>query len=207
MRILKAKEKKERSLGTRLDIKPFRSSSPKSAMTRRPYKPGEHGKKRGRGGASEYKLQLMEKQKMKVSYGLSEKQLRKVFMNALSAKSDIIPTIIKQLETRLDNVVYRSRLAPSRIMARQFVSHGHITVNGRKVTIPSYVVKEGDVVSIRESKKNLDVFKELPNILKNTDDAAWLTVDPQKVEVTIQHEPQDIEFPFNINLVIDYYSR
>ena len=207
MRILKAKEKKERSLGTRLQLKPFRSSSPKSAMTRRPYKPGEHGNKRGRGGVSEYKLQLMEKQKIKVSYGLSEKQLRKVFMSALSAKSDIIPTIIKHLETRLDNVVYRGGLAPSRIMARQFVSHGHIMVNGRKVTVPSYVVREGDSISVRETKKNLDIFKELPNILKNTDDTAWLRIDPQKVEVTMSNNPQDIEFPFNINLVIDYYSR
>lgn len=206
MRILKAKEKKERSLGTRLQLKPFRSSSPKSAMTRRPYRPGEHGKKRGRGGVSEYKLQLMEKQKMKISYGLTEKQLHKVFQNALSAKGEIIPTIIKQLELRLDNVVYRSGLAPSRIMARQFVSHGHITVNGRKVTVPSCMTRKDDQISIKESKKALSLFNELPQTLKHID-SPWLKVNPETLKVTITQSPEDVDFPFNINLVIDYYSR
>jgi small subunit ribosomal protein S4 len=206
MKLLKAKEKKERALGTRLGLKAYRSSSPKSAMNRRPYRPGEHGKRMSRSN-SEFKQQLMEKQKMKLSYGLTERQMRKVFETALSTKKSILESIVSQLESRLDNVAYRMGFAPSRIVARQFVGHGHITVNGRKVTVPSFVVRAGDIVSIRENSRPKGMFKDVKNALKGHADAAWFIVDPEKLEGKVKSAPEGVELPFNINLVTDYYSR
>ena len=206
MKLLPAKEKKERALNTRLALKPFRSQSPKSAMTRRPYRPGVHGNSRQRAG-SEFKLQLMEKQKMKISYGLNETQLKRIFTNALANKQQsILQSILNQLELRLDNVVFRMGLAPSRIMARQLVGHGHFMVNGRKMNIPSYQVRKGDVISIRPERKQILLFKDLPNTLKGIKEP-WLKVNAQEVAGEVVSDPQNIELPFNINLVVDYYSR
>jgi len=205
---LKAKEKKERALGTKLFLKAYRSHSPKSAMLRRPNRPGVHGARPVRGGGSEYKTQLMEKQKIRFTYGLSEHQMKSVVHGALKAGSGSVPErIIKTLESRLDNVVFRVGFSPSRIMARQSVSHGHITVNGRKVTIPSYRVRVGDVIGIRESRKNILLFKDLPNTLKAHSEPAWLLVDDMAVSGKVKAEPLGVELPFNINLVIDFYSR
>lgn len=206
MRLLKKKEKKERALGTRLDLKAFRSQSPKSAMVRRPQKPGMHGK-RGRQSQSEYKQQLMEKQKMKISYGLNETQLRKLFTKATAGKKSVIESVIEQLESRLDNVVYRTGFAPSRIVARQVIGHGHILVNGRKVTIPSYVIRVGDEISIKESKRLSPLFKDIPAILKTKSRLQWISIEPEKFSAKITMTPEHIELPFNTNMVVDYYSR
>ena len=206
MKLLPAKEKKERALGTKLGLKPYRSLSPKSAMTRRPYRPGVHGTKRTRAG-SEFKTQLMEKQKVKLTYGLNEIQLKRVFTNALANKKEpILQSILNQIEFRLDNVVYRLGFAPSRIMGRQLVSHGHFTVNGRKVTIPSYRVRVGDVIGIREVRKNMPLFKDLKNTLKGKKES-WLKVNEQELTGTVTGSPEQVDLPFNLNLVIDYYAR
>lgn len=205
MKLLKAKEKKERALGTRLGLKAFRSSSPKSALARRPFRPGVHGKKRARAG-SEFKQQLMEKQKIKLSYGLNETQITKVFETAAKAKQSILESILNQLELRLDNAVYRAGLSPSRIVARQSVSHGHFTVNGRKVTIPSFKVKIGDVIAVRSQRVNAGPYKELAATLKKST-TTWIKVDAEKLSATVTALPHDIELPCNVNMVIDYYSR
>lgn len=206
MKLLKAKEKKERALGTRLGLKAFRSNSPKSAMTRRPYRPGMHSKRSFR-SFSEYKQQLVEKQKMKISYGLNEAQMEKLFQKALSGKKSVSQSVISQLESRLDNTVFRMGIAPSRIVARQLVSHGIIEVNGRKVTIPSYAVRPGDIIKIKESRKNMDMFKDLKNILKMKAGESWFVMDPETLQGKIKSEPEQIELPFNLNMVVDYYSR
>lgn len=206
MKLLKAKEKKERALGTRLGLKPFRSNSPKSAMTRRPYKPGMHTKRSFR-GFSEYKQQLTEKQKMKVLYGLTETQMKKLFKKALSGKKTVHESVFEQLESRLDNVVYRTGFSPSRIMARQIINHGLVLLNGRKVTIPSCAVHTGDVIQIKETKKNSPLFKDLPNILKTRTRTGWFEIDPEKIVAKITATPEQVELPFNLNMIVDYYSR
>jgi small subunit ribosomal protein S4 len=206
MKLLPAKEKKERALGSRLGLKPFRSQSPKAAMTRRPYRPGVHGAKRSR-AASEFKLQLSEKQKMKLLYGLNERQLKKIFTKALSNKKEpILQSILDQLEFRLDSVVYRAGFSPSRIMARQAISHGHITLNGKKITFASSQARVGDIVAIRKESASSILFKELPTILKAVK-GPWFSVNPQDLSVEITGRPRDIELPFNINLIVDYYAR
>ncbi len=205
MKLLKAKEKKERGLGVKLGLKAFRSNSPKSAMIRRPYRPGEHGKSRSR-SASEFKTQLLEKQKAKFSYGLTETQIKNILNKALKSKESTSNKLIEQLETRLDSIVYWMGFAPSRISARHLVSHGHFLVNGRKVTVASFKVKPGDVIAIKESSKEMPLFKDLKNLLKKNSHA-WVKIDAEKLEGTISTPPQDIELPFNINAVIDYYAR
>ncbi len=207
MKLLPAKEKKERALGTRLGLKAYRSMSPKSAMVRRPQRPGMHGKRPVR-NFSEFKQQLMEKQKMKISYGLTEAQMERIFERAVSQKKkSVTESITDQLESRLDSVVYRIALAPSRIVARQIISHGLIEVNGRKVTIPSFAVRTGNEIHVKESKRNSPLFKDIPNLLKTKPKSGWFTADPDKVSVTVTGIPDQTEFPFNINMVVDYYSR
>ena len=203
--MLPLKEKKERALGTKLFLKAERCSSPKCALTRRPYRPGMHGKSRK--VLSEYGRQLLEKQKIKISYGLNEKQIRTIFQKALKKPAAIKDFIIQELETRLDNVVFKLGLAPSRRVARQIVSHGHILVNGRKVLVPSFKVGIGNLISIRPQSKNLSNFKDLPNTLKNYQPPAWLTLDKEKIEGKVLVFPQEVDGIFDISLVIDYYSR
>ena len=204
--LLKAKEKKERALGTKLFLKSERCNSPKCAMIRRPYKPGVHGKSRKRKTLSEYGQQLLEKQKLKISYGIKEAQLRKIFQKAEKSIA-IGQTVIGLIERRLDNVIFRLGLAGSRIVARQLISHGHFFVNGKKIKISSAVLKIGDVVSIKPNSLPLLIFKELPNIINKYNPPAWLEVDNEKLEGKIKSSPIDIEVPFDINMVVDYYSR
>jgi len=203
--MLPLKEKKERALGTKLFLKAERCSSPKCALTRRPYRPGMHGKSRK--VLSEYGRQLLEKQKIKISYGLNEKQIRTIFQKALKKPAAIKDFIIRELETRLDNVVFKLGLASSRRIARQIVSHGHILVDGRKVSTPSFKVGVGDLISIRPQSKNLSNFKDLSNILKNYQPPAWLTLDKEKMEGKVLVFPQEVDGVFDISLVTDYYSR
>lgn len=199
-------EKKERSLGTRLSIRGDRAFSPKAAMVRKPYKPGQHGKKFGKLG--EFGTQLQEKQKIKFSYGITDRQLKQVFQSAAGKKDESAITVIAELlEGRLDNVVMRLGFAQSRSIARQLVGHGHFLVNGKRITSASYAVKSGDVVSVRESSKNMAIFEDLKNKLKNYTTPSWLSVDVDKLEGKVESNPKDVDFPFNINLVVDYYSK
>jgi small subunit ribosomal protein S4 len=200
------RERKERALGTRLFLKAFRSASPKSAMVRRPARPGEHGKDRRR-APSEYGKQLSEKQKFKAAYGLREAQMRKVFKTASKSVSTTGPMIMSLLERRLDNVVYRLGLAPSRSVGRQLIGHGHMTVNGRRVTIPSIQVRPKDVIAIRIQSKDHPAFRTLGETLKKHQAPTWLSVDPDKWEGKVTSMPKDLEIPFDIALVVDYYSK
>ena len=200
------RERKERSLGTRLFLKAFRSSSPKAAMVRRPARPGLHGKDRRR-APSEYSRQLSEKQKFKFAYGLREAAMRKLFKAASKSVTTTGPMIMSLLERRLDNVVYRLGLAPSRSMARQLIGHGHIMLNNRRVTIPSIQARPKDVITVRAQSKDHPVFKNLNESLKKYQTQTWLTIDPEKWEGQVTTLPKDLEMPFDISLVVDYYSR
>ena len=206
MPLLKSKEKKERSLGVKLFLKGDRCNSPKCVMVRRPYRPGEHGKDRRR-PLSEYGTQLLEKQRIKFSYGLREAQLSRIFKKGLSKSGSISNTIIGALERQFSNVVFRLGFAPSRIVARQLIGHGHFMINGKKVNVPSHELRVGDKVSISPKSKELLIFKELPNIIKNHDPLPWLGLDKENIEGQMKLLPQDIEVPFDINLVVDYYSK
>jgi len=202
----RSKEKKERALGMKLFLKAERCSSPKCAMIRRPTRPGMHGSKR-RAAISEYGEQLREKQRIKVSYGLREAQLAKIVKNSLKKTGVVGETIIVELERQLSNVVFRLGLAPSRVVARQLISHGHFLVNDRKVTIPSYPVKVKDVISINPSSLNLLIFKDLLTKIKKHNPPEWLSLDKEKLEGKVISLPKNIEIPFDLNLVIDYYSK
>ena len=200
-------EKKERSLGTRLSIRGDRANSPKAAIVRKPYKPGQHGKRFSK--SSEFGTQLLEKQKIKFSYGVTERQLKKIFENAQSQKKvSAIDAVMTFLESRLDNVVVRLGLVPSRSAARQLVSHGHFLVNGHRTTTPSYQVKSGDLITLKESSKSMPIFEDIKNKLKNyTVPSSWLSLNKDTLEGKVESVPKDVDFPFNINLVVDYYSK
>ncbi len=149
----------------------------------------------------------MEKQKIKFSYGLRESQMQKIFSKAAASSAMTGDMILQILERRLDNVVFRIGFAVSRAIARQLVGHGHITVNGRKVTIPSYAVKAGDIVGIRSFSKDHPLLKEIPEALKKVDPPVWLAIDPEKIEGKVVALPKDFEPLFDVNLVVDYYSK
>ena len=200
------KEKIERALGVRLGLKAERSDTPKSAVVRKPYPPGAHGNSRRR-SASDYGLQLKEKQKFKVSYGLKEHQLEKIFHRGITSSRVTRDKIFELLESRLDNIVFRGGLTRSRSIARQAVIHGHISINGRKVTYPSYELKVGDTVSISASSRDLALFRHLPQTLKKYEPPVWLLLDSAKTEVKVIAHPSDIDLPFDVNLVVEYYSK
>jgi len=198
-------EKKERALGVKLFLKAHRCNSPKCVMLRRPHRPGLHGKRRRT--VSEVGQQLSEKQKIKVSYGIREAQMRQVFQRAAKNPGITGALIIQILERRLDNAVYRLGLAPSRSVARQLVGHGHILINGRKVTVPSYLVRTGDRIAIRPQSKDNAVLKGLAEALKNYNAPAWLKLDKERHEGEVLALPKDLEAPFDVNMVVDYYSK
>lgn len=201
--MLRSKEKKERALGTKLFLKASRCLSPKCAMIRRPSKPGIHGGKKGRRQtSSEYGRQLQEKQKVQLTYGLNNRQMRRLFRGKKEA-----PKALEVLERRLDNIVFHLGLTDSRIVARQLISHGHFLVNGRKVTIPSFGMKIGDKVSIDSNSRQLKIFENLELKLKKIELPKWLKLDKEKLTGGLIDKPQDINLPFDLNLVVEYYSR
>jgi small subunit ribosomal protein S4 len=168
------------------------------ARTGRPKRPTDYG------------LSLIQKQRVRFAYGVSEKQFSNYVKKAFEgAKKGQVPadTLFKLIESRLDNVVYRSGIARTRAFARQLVSHGHITVNGKKTTVPSYSVKKGDVLAIREGSKDKPVFAELEKQLSTAKKSNWLNLDATKKTVTIAGEPKDPEPFFNFQAVIEFYSR
>ena len=155
---------------------------------------------------SDYGKQLIEKQKVRFSYGITEKQLRK-YVALSNASTDTVSTIHIALEMRLDNVIYRAGLAPTRRMARQLVSHGHITVNGRKLKVPSYTAKVGDEIAVRDGSKGKTVFA---NVVKsNTIAPKWLTVDMKKLTIKVKSAPiyESGLTLFDYQAVFEYYSR
>ncbi len=200
-------EKKERALGVRLNLKPERCSSGKCAMVKKPRRPGMHGAKRER-QPSEMKIQLQEKQRLRLTYGLRESAMHRVVHEAMHKKGNTAELLMSLLERRIDNVVYRLGFAPSRSVARQLVGHGHICVNGKKVTIPSYRVRVGEVLSIRPESKDHMLLKDLKeNLVKAAESPVWITRDAEKLTGTIATDPKDVAAPFDISLIVDYYSK
>lgn len=199
-------EKKERALGVRLNLKPERCSSGKCAMVRRPNRPGMHGKSRQR-QPSEMKTQLQEKQRLRFTYGLREAAVRRAVTEAMAKRGPTAEILMGLLERRIDSAVYRIGFAPSRSVARQLVNHGHITVNGRKVTIPSYRIKERDVVGIRPQSMEHPVVKIAKESIAKADVPVWLASDAEAMSGTVLSLPKDMPMPFDISLIIDYYSK
>jgi len=177
------------------------------SFEKRNYPPGQHGNNRRRGKKSEYAMQLQEKQKAKYTYGILERQFRNLFKKA-SASSGITGEILLQFcESRLDNVVFRMGISPSRNGARQFVSHRHITVNGELVSIPSYQVKEGDVIGVREKSKSLTAIQN--SLANNSAVYEWLNFNPDTMTGTFVKVPERIQIPENINeqFIVELYSK
>ena len=202
------KERNSRALGENLMLKATRSSSQKSALIRKPYRPGMHGKRRRM--LSEYGTQLAEKQKVKLSYGLMEKNMRAYVEDAMRSKTVTTPEqLVRKLEMRLDNAVFRAGLAISRSMARQFVSHGHIWVNGRRANIPSQQLRLGDMLAIRPQSRDKKIFEDLTARLKKYEAPTWLGLDSEKIEakVVAYPTPEDAQVKADLSLVIEFYSR
>jgi len=156
---------------------------------------------------SEYGKQLQEKQKIRFTYGIRERQMANIFKEAVKRPGVTGEIILELLERRLDNVVYRLGLAPSRSVARQLVGHGHIMVNNRKNTIPSRRVNVNDVIAVRPESYDNNFVKELGEKLKKYDAPVWLKLDPTKLAGTVVSLPKDFEIPFDLGLVVDYYSK
>jgi small subunit ribosomal protein S4 len=171
------------------------------------YPPGQHGNNRRRGKKSEYAIQLMEKQKAKYTYGILEKQFRNIFAKANRSKGVTGEVLLQLCESRLDNVVYRMGIANSRSGARQLVSHRHITVNGELVNIPSYCLKAGDVVGVREKSKSLQAIQD--SLAANSSVYEWITWNTEKKEGTFVSVPERIQIPENIKeqLIVELYSK
>jgi len=191
--------------GQKLFLKGDRCYGVKCAIEKRNFPPGQHGQ--GRKKTSEYGLQLREKQKAKRFYGLLETQFRNTFDKAAAKKGIAGENLLIMLETRLDNVVFRLGFAASRKEARQLVVHGHFTVNGKKVDIPSYNVKAGDVIKVKEKSANSPKFKEIKEMSINV--PAWMSVDVSKLEGTIVSMPTraEIDTPVAEHLIVELYSK
>ncbi len=198
-RYIDAQYKKSRRLG-------FSTLENGKELAKRPYAPGQHGTDR-RKKLSEYGVQLQEKQKVKYMYGLNEKQFKKTFERANKMKGITGENLLRLLESRLDNVVYRMGMANTRRAARQIVNHGHITVNGIKVDIPSYTVKPGDVIAVKEQSLNHPAIKAAVEATLNR--PAFVEFDPNKLSGKLIRYPERSELNQEINesLIVEYYNR
>ena len=209
MIIIDAKCKKCRRANQKLFLKGERCFGPKCAMTRRPYAPGVHGKAFRR-RSSEYGQQLAEKQKIRYVYGVSETQFKNYFKEiAKKQVGDKEELLIRKLESRLDNVIFRLGWASSRRAARQGVNHGYFLVNGRKTNIPSYQVKKGDIIQIRGKSKKTKIFENLKALLKKYEAPAWLSLNKEKFEGEVKDTPklEDVDRVGEISKIIEFYSR
>ena len=197
--------------GEKLFLKGSRCLTPKCSFERRSYPPGEHGRDNQfrRGRASDYLLQLREKQKARRIYGVLERQFNRYFRRATQRVGLTGTNLLVILETRLDNVVYRLGWADSRAQARQLVQHGHITINGRKTGVPSALVSAGDVVAIRPESMRKSYFKVLRENLDDRQVPRWLNLDVRNVSAKVVNLParDDIDVSINEQLVVEYYSR
>jgi small subunit ribosomal protein S4 len=193
--------------GAKLFLKGSRCYTKKCAFERRPSPPGQHGVRRRKVG--DYGLQLREKQKVRRIYRVLERQFRGYFDAAESRPGVTGENLLRLLELRLDNVVFRLGLASSRDQARQLVGHGHFEVNGRPTNIPSFQVKPGDTVAVRESRRSREPFKVAKESLRSVQVPEWLTIDPATLTGTIAAAPRRDQMPLELNeqLVVEYYSR
>ncbi|NLJ34138.1 MAG: 30S ribosomal protein S4 [Firmicutes bacterium] len=195
--------------GIKLYLKGDKCYTDKCPIERRAYPPGAHGQGRRRRKASEYGLQLREKQKAKRFYGMMENQFHRFYLLASRQKGITGENLMILLESRLDNVIYRLGLARSRKEARQLVLHGHFTVNGHKVDIPSYRVKEGDIIGVRERSKNSPRFKELAELAADKTVPPWLEKDEEKLGGRVLRLPtrEEIDVPVEEHLIVELYSK
>ena len=180
---------------------------PDKVLAKKSYAPGQHGSSRRRGKKSEYGVQLDEKQKAKFTYGILEKQFSNLYKEALRRKGITGEILLQLCELRLDNVVYRLGIAPTRRAARQFVSHRHIMVNGNLVNIPSYALAVGDVISVRERSKSMEAINN--SISNNSNQMEWLEFNPDTKTGKVIASPERIQIPENINeqLIVELYSK
>jgi small subunit ribosomal protein S4 len=192
-------EKISRRAGKNLFLKGERSKGPKNALTRRPYAPGAHGPSRRQGKLSDFGRQLREKQNTKAIYGILEKQFSNYYKKAANATGATGENLLRMLELRLDSVVYRLGLADTRRQSRQYVSHGHVLVNGKRISIPSYQVKKGDAIELVNIDRQANK-EELP---------LWLEQNKNKLSGKVLSIPKREEIPMEINeqLIVEYYSR
>ncbi len=194
--------------GEKLFLKGSRCYTDKCALTRRAYAPGQHGQKRKK--QSEYGVQLREKQKAKSFYGVLESQFRKYFEEAARSKEITGTRLLQILESRLDNVIYRLGLATSRAQARQLVRHGHFEVNGVKVNIPSYLTKVGDVIKVRESSANSEIFKQIIDANENSRPVpTWLesNLADKTGKIVALPTREEIDLPVQEHLIVELYSK
>ncbi|KNY27239.1 30S ribosomal protein S4 [Pseudobacteroides cellulosolvens] len=193
--------------GERLLLKGERCYTDKCSIKRRVYAPGQHGQQKKK--LSEYGLQLREKQKARRYYGILEGQFRKYFELASKKKGITGENLLQILESRLDNTVYRLGLATSRPEARQLVNHGHFTVNGKKVNIPSYLLKVGDVVALKEKSRSSEKFKAISEIVGRTTIPKWLEFDRENMVGKVAAIParEDIDLPIAEHLIVELYSK
>ncbi len=192
----------------KLFLKGTKCFTEKCPVERRAYPPGQHGQTR-RQKISEYGVQLREKQKIRRMYGLQENQFRNYFEKALRQTGRTGEMLIKMLERRLDNVVYRMGFAPSRKAGRQLITHGHLMVNSQSVTIPSFLLKAGDIVQVRDVSKKLDVIHSSMKRMKDNAMLPWLSLDKATMSGTFLNVPERADIPLNANeqLVVELYSK
>ncbi len=192
----------------KLFLKGDRCYTDKCAYDRRSYAPGQHGQRRA-GKLSDYAIQLREKQKVKRMYGLLEKQFHSYFKAAERQKGITGTSLLVLLERRMDNVVYRLGLANSRTQARLLVRHGHFTVNGRKVDIPSYLVKVGDVIEVKEKKRTISLFAEAMDAVERRGITKWLELDKENFRGKVNAFPtrEDLTMPIQEQLIVELYSK
>lgn len=192
--------------GIKLYLKGDRCYSERCALNKRNYAPGQHGQ--GRKKVTEYGLQLREKQKVKRFYGINESQMFKYFEMAERTEGITGDNLLKFLELRLDNAVYRMGLASSRAESRQLVNHGHFLINGKKVDIPSYIVNVGDVIEVKERSKSSAKFKELVEN-HNGNTVQWINLDLENMKGTIVAEPsrEELDLPVEEHLIVELYSK
>jgi small subunit ribosomal protein S4 len=193
--------------GAKLFLKGLRCYSKKCSFERRPTPPGQHGVRRRKVG--DYGLQLREKQKVRRTYSVLERQFKNYFDAADARPGMTGENLLRMLELRLDNAVYRMGFAPSRAAARQLVTHSHFTVNGRPTNIPSYQLKAGDRVEVRESHREREPFKVAKETLRSHQTPEWLSIDAAKLSGAVLDQPRRDQMPLDLNeqLVVEYYSR
>lgn len=192
----------------KLYLKGERCFTDKCAIERRAYGPGQHGQSRGR-KPTEYAIQLREKQKVKNIYGILERQFRRYFEMAERMKGITGENLLQLLERRLDNVVYRMGFARSRVEARQFVRHGHFTVNGRKVNVPSYILKQGDVVQMKEKSRTKGNLKDVMEFADRHGIPEWIQIEKDKFKGTFTAYPtrDQLTMPINEQMIVELYSK
>jgi small subunit ribosomal protein S4 len=200
--------------GEKLYLKGERCFTPKCAIDRRPFPPGQHGKTGSRGGnrsgrESDYLRQLRAKQRARRVYGVLERQFRRYYEVANQRRGLTGLNLLQLLESRLDNVVYRLGFAVNRAQARLLVTHGHFTVNGRRTDVPSMLLREGDTVAVRDGSRSLEYFKVLPELVEGRTSPSWLNRDGKQLSGSIQRLPErpEIDGFLNEQLIVEYYSR